>query len=446
MRRLLQGLVVIAGCIASVGISALDDKSASLGKLRYNATENAVTGVYNVDDRTLEFSSREVKSSYFDVVVEFGSITLTALIDKYSGTAMLDGFETSTAKNTYLATGDRKFLEKFDRRVAKELPGANLAFIQLQHVVSIWSEYPIALDLKNPVVAEALISVRSLCDRVGQPVSATHDDFSNDRGDDVSTLDMAYVSPPAWGECQQADNTWFHNGSWSCFEPDHDPNIEKARGNCFGNCGPGCSSSGLQMTQDCHDHDQCVRNGHDITSVWCQDEFNKAIDDELNAPDCSVLAQAADIDAGDIPQKRSGLVDDPKKLPKPSWKRDKLKHIKSMLESEIGAGKERLQRLLYSDDESDILKQEIYLIRKKLLVSTIRQQLGELEALVSAGDDPKSLQMDAKLKRKRALERIEALTEEISDLAVRVVGMQRERQRLEEIIGELERVQSDVHR
>ena len=56
----------------------------------------------------------------------------------------------------------------------------------------------------------------------------------------------------------------------------------------YGNCGTSCS--GTQYTNDCVDHDQCVRTakhgGHVLASAWCGDEFISATDDELFAPSC----------------------------------------------------------------------------------------------------------------------------------------------------------------
>jgi hypothetical protein len=85
--------------------------------------------------------------------------------------------------------------------------------------------------------------------------------------------------------------------SYECYEPDHDPNIWYAYGECFGRCGGGCcGASGLlctpdgvgTYTMDCLDHDLCVRFGHSLASWWCDDEFAYTTDDYAFAPNCDV--------------------------------------------------------------------------------------------------------------------------------------------------------------
>jgi len=39
-------------------------------------------------------------------------------------------------------------------------------------------------------------------------------------------------------------------------------------------------------SQDCLNHDGCVRNGHSAASIWCDDEFAMTTDDFSFAPNC----------------------------------------------------------------------------------------------------------------------------------------------------------------
>jgi hypothetical protein len=111
------------------------------------------------------------------------------------------------------------------------------------------------------------------CEQLYTYVAATHDDWWYDRCDDHTTY-FAFVGP--YGPCDQAGGgtIFWNDGAWQCYTPDHDANIEYSYGDCFGRCGGGCGSNGGgTYTYDCLDHDSCVRLGHSIASIWCDDEF-----------------------------------------------------------------------------------------------------------------------------------------------------------------------------
>lgn len=124
-------------------------------------------------------------------------------------------------------------------------------------------------------------------------VPVTHDDFWYNNGDDRTSY-YAILSPP---QMSPYCTYFWNNGSWVCYEPDHDPNVEYAYGECFGRCGAGCGveygedsllggGDDMQYTQDCANHDSCVRFGHSQASFWCDDEFAFTVDDKLWAPNC----------------------------------------------------------------------------------------------------------------------------------------------------------------
>lgn len=127
------------------------------------------------------------------------------------------------------------------------------------------------------------LAYTSACSYVNSYMAVTHDDWNYDRWDDHTTFN-AYLSMDPMQSCSEGTQFWT-GSSWSCYEPDHDPNIEWAYGNCFGRCGGGCGSS-TQFTFDCADHDSCVRFGHSLASFWCDDEFASTVDDALFAPNC----------------------------------------------------------------------------------------------------------------------------------------------------------------
>jgi hypothetical protein len=129
------------------------------------------------------------------------------------------------------------------------------------------------------------LSYTTICDKLYTYVEATHDDWWYNRGDDKTTY-YAFVAP--YAACPSADGTYFwKNSQWQCYAPDHDANVEYAYGDCFGRCGAGCGSGGSgTYTYDCLDHDSCVRFGHSIASIWCDDEFTYTIDDYTFAPNC----------------------------------------------------------------------------------------------------------------------------------------------------------------
>lgn len=264
--------------------------TVSSQELSMTVESRHVFGRFLEGDPVAAFDSRRADDGLFDVMVELDGVVLTAVIDRENGIAILDGYFSDDGTDAYMSRTDRSVLHRFNEELSGRLSNLDDSGRYLQHAVSIWSEYPATLTLTRSVEGS---SIQSLCNYLGLPFPATHDDGYHGLGDDASTLDEAIVSPPTLGSCANADKTWFFDGGWQCFEADHDSRIEGAKGNCFGNCGGDCSGGGLQMTRDCHNHDQCVRNGHDLASLWCNDEFTDAIDDELNAPNCSTGASVA---------------------------------------------------------------------------------------------------------------------------------------------------------
>jgi hypothetical protein len=135
-----------------------------------------------------------------------------------------------------------------------------------------------------------LLAYTSLCNNMFNWFQVTHDGpwligCNSDRWEDKNTY-YAYISNHAAGPC--SDGTYFwKNSQWVCYEPDHDTSVEYAYGDCFGRCGAGCGGSGAgAYTVDCADHDSCVRFGHALAAVSCDDEFTFTADDAMFAPNC----------------------------------------------------------------------------------------------------------------------------------------------------------------
>ena len=232
---------------------------------------------------------------YGDLEIQLDGMTVTYLADFANATAEFDGYATETGGETQMLDADRDLLAALSRELEELGPDASLPIVKLRDFANVWAEFPSTLDMQGHPPVEPGYRHRSdrwyepwngvqICDHLNTYMSATHDDNNYGRGHDASTLSSAYVSWHSAGSCN--DGTYFlNNGAWQCFEPDHSTDIEHAYGNCFGRCGSGCSSSGT-FTIQCLDHDECVRTGHDVASLWCDDEFLGTTDDYAFAPNC----------------------------------------------------------------------------------------------------------------------------------------------------------------
>ena len=438
-------------------------------EIEIETQRNSVYGKFPIDNPMIAFNSEELDDEIFDIIVEVNGITLTALVDQRNNIAVLDGYSPRAlvdqlggsifldglysralenqlngsifqddAGKTYISKGDRALLSEFNNKIFSILSDYRKA-AQLQHVVSIWAEYPVTLDLTQAVLGEAH---GSLCQYIGKPVMATHDDAKYNRGDDKSTLDMAYVSPPSWRSCSDSDDeTWFNDGSWSCFEPDHDGYIEMAKGNCFGNCGSGCSGSGLQMTKDCHDHDQCVRNGHFIASLWCNDEFTSAIDDELFAPDCQPVSDSYE------PQILSNVASSlEREWPSTttSLELDKLNKLILMMAKRDNRVALEIAQQSSALNNDLVNKNKILFIRQKELYKKIAKLKGELRNKIINGDD--LMGTDQYIKQQRVRDRAMEIDNELNrsqGLKYKQYQMN-EQDRITEIIEELEQAKEEA--
>lgn len=251
-----------------------------LGALDLHSEQASLHGTFTLDDSALSFSSREVATDEFDVVVELNGMTLAAIVDRAGQVAEIDGFADSGA-DTQVVDADRAVLDAFVRALAVEVDTESFgAGSVLYRVASNWSQTPDTVPLQRQVAGSENRDYVSLCGYFGQFLEATHD------GNRCSQFDPSCTSIAQVGN-RTSPTFSYINGQWTTTTPDHLPRVYQT-GDCYGNCGPSCPGSNPQtLTLDCHDHDQCVRNGHFIASFYCNDEFVSASDDEFFAPRCT---------------------------------------------------------------------------------------------------------------------------------------------------------------
>jgi len=248
------------------------------GTLDVKSTQSGLQGSYSLGESSLSFSSREVEPGVVDVVVSLHGLDLTAVVNSQQNAAEVDGFATG-GTDTQLVAQDREVLTDFVKALDAEVGSdGSLVAKTLYRVSSNWSQTPDTVPLARSVVGSENRDWVSLCGYFGSYVDATHDD-NNFPDFSPYTTSHAHVG-------FRSASTFYYIGFWTTTVQNHQPFLYEY-GNCYGNCGAGCPSSAQTLTLDCHDHDHCVRNGHDIASIWCDDEFTSASDDEFFAPTCS---------------------------------------------------------------------------------------------------------------------------------------------------------------
>lgn len=273
-RRVMMGLLV-ALC------SCATQQSAPPDELAIDAQAAQVRGTFRSGDTAVSFRSTEVEPQVFDILVDLNGMTLSALVDAAKQVAELDGFA-STGGDTQMLEPDRAVLSELvrlldaDPRLSKDGSGAGP---MLYRVLSNWSQATETVPMQRQVAGSEERGWTSLCSSYGKYVKATHDCNLYAQYHSNSTSNAKVGT-------RTASTYYYVGGRWTTTTPNHLPNLSEY-GLCFGNCGPGCPSGAQTLTMDCHDHDQCVRNGHAIASLYCDDEFTSASDDEFFAPRCS---------------------------------------------------------------------------------------------------------------------------------------------------------------
>jgi hypothetical protein len=276
-------LVAAGACSAAVdeAPSGTTESTEVRGELRYELDENRLRGSFVTERGDVEFSALEKDGRLYDVTVELNGVVLSVLFATDEKAADFDGFTAGTGDPTLLRDEDRMLLGALERAITKdEKVAASSAGTMLEHAVSLWSEMSSTYPLVRAVHGDENKTYQSLCSLCHQYVAATHD------CNVCSDYQAACTSNVQLGE-RGATTSYWVNGAWTTQPPDHVAGLWET-GECFGNCGLGCPTDWQQqLTQDCANHDQCVRNGHRIVTSYCDDDFTLAIDDELYAPWCT---------------------------------------------------------------------------------------------------------------------------------------------------------------
>jgi hypothetical protein len=270
---------LLAAGLSLLFVACAGSPESAPGTLAVKTSSAAVQGSYSLGDSTVKFSSTETAPGVFDVVVDLHGVTLSALVDRNHQVAEADGFAQGGSE-TQLVEADRQALRSFVAALSEQLdadsdgPAAMLA-----RLASNWSQMPDTVPLQRQVAASENRGWTSLCSYYGSYVTATHDDNNYGKNNPRSTS-YGHVG------LRSSATEYYVSGRWITTTQDHVAGLYE-RGSCYGNCGPGCPSSTQTLTLDCHNHDQCVRNGHALASLYCDDEFTSASDDEFFAPRCS---------------------------------------------------------------------------------------------------------------------------------------------------------------
>jgi hypothetical protein len=295
----LYGAAFLTGCSggtdsspSQTGTSATTDSVDATGELTLSPIAGGLSGEFVLENRTVTFhaltSSVAGHAPATDITVETNGMTLTATIDTKSQVGDLDGFASANGQDTQLSDDDRTVLLSFDKAIStavtndtkKELPPEASTLVRM---ADLWSDTPSSAPLTRQVLGQENRSYTSICGQFETYQYATHDDWNYNDWNPKSTS-ISYVGSH-WGGSQ-----WYYvNSTWITKVQDHKAYVYEA-GLCFGHCGAGCPSGNQTLTVDCNNHDQCVRNGHDIASIWCDDEFSACVDDYAFAPTCAGTA------------------------------------------------------------------------------------------------------------------------------------------------------------
>jgi hypothetical protein len=251
---------------------------AIAGTLSATVSDGQVSGKLDNQVDSVEFTSIARDNAVYEVSLTVHGMTLDATFSLDDKAASFDGFVSETGEDTQLLDEDRAALKAFYEAIqAKGGEGAPKTMDMLIRATSIWAEAGTSVPLSRRVMGEEGRGWTLLCSRLGQYVDGTHDDWSRNRWNATSSY---HVMIGDYGP-----STYYWTGSaWTTQGFDH-ANWPYEYGNCYGRCGSDCGS-GHVYSQDCLDHDGCVRNGHAIASFWCDDEFTSTTDDFSFAPNC----------------------------------------------------------------------------------------------------------------------------------------------------------------
>ncbi len=278
MRSLKVGLLLAAVTVACTGnVEGTDPTGTTAGALEVQTSDTKVFGTFTLGDDKVAFEAVARPNEVYEIDLHLRGLTLDATIDAQNHTSSLDGFASDNGGDTQVQEADRKLLVALTQALDAKLGAQTTGTARmLQRASSMWSEVSPTLKLDRRVMGDEGRGWTMICGSIGQVYGASHDCWSYGWWNAKSSQN-AYVG-------YDTGSTYYWRGYWSTSSYDH-ASWPYEYGNCFGRCGGGCGSS-TQYTSDCHNHDGCVRNGHSIASLWCDDEFTSASDDALFAGDC----------------------------------------------------------------------------------------------------------------------------------------------------------------
>jgi len=295
----LAALVVVAGCATGTDT----DGSVTAG-LQIDMGEEVTTGSLALGEELITFEATLVEAGVYEIDIELRGMLIDALIDFDAGVSNLDAFTAEDGSDTQLLDEDRALLAALYAAL-NELPREEMSeeAIMLRRVAGLYAEHPTSLDPAQVVMGEEGRGYTMLCSYTDCGYGQTggscagwnwyyygdHDCCRSWWGGDCHGFgdgdgrNQQRVQLGDHFSCS-GDEFYWNGSTWACGEPDHwsRPYVV---GNCFGRSGSGCGGD-TQYTRDATNHDGCVRNGHDLLSLYCDDQFISAADDELYAPNC----------------------------------------------------------------------------------------------------------------------------------------------------------------
>ena len=277
MNRL--GLAILLGVAGCAGEPAQQPEASTVTEsLQIKVGDALISGAFTHGDDVVKFSAVETEGSVFDTTVELHGLTLSSLVDLGKGTISLDGFVTANGANTTLGDDDRELIGSFRRALDAQVPvrsGPMNVVEVLRGQVGHWEEWPSTLSLTAITVIDKDRSVTKLCGQIGSYVLASHDcNVCSGYNGQTNCQVWAYI-----GDTGTSSTYYYHNGTWTTQAYNHAVQPSEY-GDCYGRCGADCGS-GHVYSQDCTNHDSCVRNGHSLGSAYCDDELASCADDAV---------------------------------------------------------------------------------------------------------------------------------------------------------------------
>lgn len=296
----LRSSLLIAAVLASSAIACVGASDPEPGSTNVAAGESKLTMEVVSEARlagrmgNVTFESVRSEEGVYELTVKVNGMTLDGTIDFANHTSSLDGFGSTSGDDTAMRDEDREVVAKlyraFNDELPKELPEAGVV---LRRALGLWGENSPTVRLDRLVYGDEGRGYTMLCSyaKCGDSYTGScaswnwyanskHDCY-NGGFDTASNQQVAQLGDHYY---PSGDEYYYSSTGWKDGEPDHwtRPYVV---GGCWGRCGGGCGGD-TQYTLDATNHDGCVRNGHALASLYCDDQFTSASDDEMFAPNC----------------------------------------------------------------------------------------------------------------------------------------------------------------